>query len=810
MSTQPSPSPILPIADVATTHTGALALPRNAATLVVTVTGGGSGSEWTAATFTATVDGSSVANVEESPADANTGVFTIPMNDAIAKTLVFTADNTPAGNTDQASTYTITLNYAAANTSDTGSGGTAIDLDLDGTDANVVLMDGPDDQTTAGPLQVQLNQNIVIKLPKFTVPDEIDAEDVSVNAFNPSDVSVSGTTLTLRMGNTGTATTTAGTASVDITTIFIAKRAGIKNPPQANDAPDSYPITAEDHNGEKAVGHAAVLRKVSAKPDKGTRGTMTTISGSGLPEGSTDVTIDDVDRPTAAHEIEVVVGADGSFELELDTALKDNNDKNVFSMGPNTINMSDARGKPANVSGTFTINPSFTISPESPIPGQIVTITLSDIVGAVTNASFAGKGIENAFKSDSALGSPDMKVKTVSPSGAITTYQIKMPRGVRIGSIEMRVNVVGASAPLKKTITIGTNALEVDPKTAVPGQQITITGSGFTANGSVAAADIKIDNRVVASENEVVDSTGNVNITVNLVEVADTPRTIMSGSREVEITDNLGRVGKATITVPKAEITLDPAEGPIGSMMTVSGTGFPANDLVLIQYGGTTVETANTSPTGAFTKEVTVPSKAEVGAKATVNVTSQVISGVSDTEEHKTPDPALSPATSATGYAGGSVTIGGLNFKGFVRVALIKIGGTEVTPVPAPLTDQWGAFTATDVRVPNLSNGTHPVEITVDEKSVTGFIQITDAVEEVSTDPADVFASLGDRLVRVWYLERSTQVWSFYDPDPDVAAFNTLTEVSSGQNVSIIISSGANIGFQDKTLYPGTNPIALD
>ena len=185
------------------------------------------------------------------------------------------------------------------------------------------------------------------------------------------------------------------------------------------------------------------------------------------------------------------------------------------------------------------------LSPESPLtvawrkPPYTVTGT-ADIVGAVTNASFAGKGIENAFKSDSALGSPEsMKVKTVSPSGAITTYQIKMPRGVRIGSIEMRVNVVGASAPLKKTITIGTNALEVDPKTAVPGQQITITGSGFTANGSVAAADIKIDNRVVASENEVVDS-GNVNITVNLVEVADTPRTIMSGSREVEITDNLG------------------------------------------------------------------------------------------------------------------------------------------------------------------------------------------------------------------------------------------------------------------------------
>ena len=78
------------------------------------------------------------------------------------------------------------------------------------------------------------------------------------------------------------------------------------------------------------------------------------------------------------------------------------------------------------------------------------------------------------------------------------------------------------------------------------------------------------------------------------------------------------------------------------------------------------------------------------------------------------------------------------------------------------------------------------------------------------TDPADVFASLGDRLVRVWYLDRATQVWSFYDPDPDFAAFNSLNEVSSGQNVSIIISDGDEIEFQGMTLYQGTNPISLD
>ena len=158
------------------------------------------------------------------------------------------------------------------------------------------------------------------------------------------------------------------------------------------------------------------------------------------------------------------------------------------------------------------------------------------------------------------------------------------------------------------------------------------------------------------------------------------------------------------------------------------------------------------------------------------------------------------------------MTINGANYKGFLQVYRIEIGGQNVTPVPAPPTDRWGTFSTT-VQVPQLTPGRYAVSVRVGDEqgdSATEFLQVVTETVVVVTDPAVIFETLGDRLVRVWYLERSTQVWSFYDPDPDVAAFNTLTEVSSGQNVSIIISSGANIGFQDKTLYPGTNPIALD
>ena len=110
----------------------------------------------------------------------------------------------------------------------------------------------------------------------------------------------------------------------------------------------------------------------------------------------------------------------------------------------------------------------------------------------------------------------------------------------------------------------------------------------------------------------------------------------------------------------------------------------------------------------------------------------------------------------------------------------------------------------------NLTLGTHPVEITVDEKSVTSFIQIVAATEETTTDPAEAFAPLGDRLVRVWYLDRETQAWTFFDPDPYLIDFSKLTEVKSGQIVTIILTEGDPVEFGSKTLYSGTNPVALD
>ena len=114
--------------------------------------------------------------------------------------------------------------------------------------------------------------------------------------------------------------------------------------------------------------------------------------------------------------------------------------------------------------------------------------------------------------------------------------------------------------------------------------------------------------------------------------------------------------------------------------------------------------------------------------------------------------------------------------------------------------------------VPQLQPGIHTVEALVETQgdravSVRTSVEVADIV----TRPSDeAFEDLIDNgtLSRVWYLQRDTQEWFFYDPAPEFAPFNTLNEVSSGQIVDIIMT--AQDTFQGETLYVGSNPTSIE
>ncbi len=649
---------------------------------------------------------------------------------------------------------------------------------------------------------------ITVDFKEFGVPSSIDPDDVAivhgVNSNNPEeappgDVEVDGTTVTLTFrtkAGTGEETGIASALAASVTTdIIFSRRAGITLPKHAGLYYVS--VSSEDTAAKDAsfFNFADVVRSVKASPMNGIRGTETTLTGKGFNDDETiTVMVGDKSLGTAVAE-------DGMFTMKVMADAKDGSGSSIFAAGANTITAKESEGE---ATVMFTIDPSFTVSPESPAPGEQITVTLKDVTAAPNGSSVSTMAM---------FGATDAPAASITDKQA-ASFKVAVPSTLEPGRYPLKVTV--GTQVMRKTLTIGAKTLTLSPSTAVAGQEVTVQGSGFTSSGT-GDTELKVggsDAEGVDSLTSIsVDSGGRISVTFTVPEEAKT------GERTVQFKDKSGRVGRATLTIPKAMLTVTPTESGIGSSITVSGTGFPANDLVQISYAvgpGSTARTrplgnASTNAGGGFSAAMTVPTFAQTGETHRVKATSQLAENddnqVSAEAEHSTPEETIS-FSPAMVTSGGRVTVSGQNFAGFLAVDEIMIGTTDVRPVPVPTTNADGSFSATGILVPKLDPGRYTVKVKVGSDTVTKFLEVVK--EAPPTAPEDVFGSLGDRLVRVWYLDAVTQTWSFYDPAPELAEFNTLKEVKSGYIVAIIISAGEPVEFNGKMLQPGTNYYAIN
>ena len=643
--------------------------------------------------------------------------------------------------------------------------------------------------------EVTAGEDINIKLGSFDLPETMSESHVLFSGAagsytgNPSEARISGgDTIILTVPSTlpnGEANLKGVTGRYKV---VIKQSAGITNPT----AGGMYTVEVDDMDADAEKPTVQIYRVVKLSATAGTRGTMTTATFKGFANGSATVNLN-------GDKLDEVTITDNTGTLEIDTTSS-----KFKANQENTITAQDAAGNDQNVSATFTISAKAVVDPEESPVSKEVTINLSDwpATNAVTEVKIGASDVTDSINPSTAGttdGDGSAEFKVMVPAGANRGTQTIKVTGTKVDD-----STPSATASLK----VGVLALTVQPAMVVPGQQITIEGSGFVSGDEIS---------IVSIGNQTTDVDATANSAGDIVIAVDVPSDengdgIGSGKKTVSVTaTGSGRVAEGSIEIPKAVITLDPVTSRRGTTVNVSGSGFPSGDLVQVKYDndGTfvTVAAGSADASGAVSIDFTVPSYARIGAKHNIEAISVgIFKGVTAKATHETPGAMVTLSSDSISF-GENITITGVNFPAFATVAVMKIGGFDVRPVPAPATSIDGDFEST-VLVPQLELGNQTVSIQVSQTTITTFLELSTAT--VSRAPADVFASLGDRLVRVWYLERSTQVWSFYDPDPDVAAFNTLAEVSSGQNVSIIISSGANIGFQDKTLYPGTNPIALD
>ena len=659
--------------------------------------------------------------------------------------------------------------------------------------------------TVTANLIANVSDSIVLGMKSFVLPDEINTNHILIddgeNSANPRDVTVGDGKITMTLGkldselpNSDAANklgdSDAGTGE-DVT-IIIQSRAGVKTPTKAGNY--TVTINSEDGNDSEAVDakrFLSIIRSIKINPTSAGKGTSVTVTGRGFSNGSITVFRDLGDLDVFLSGTDEVLGqanvTKGAFTFQT-TALDENS----------TIQAIDINGDVAEDGKSFTLKESIKVTPTEVFPDEELTIELVDWgdTGTVSEVRFGG-------------ASGTTLPATGSRSASGDKFTIDVPTSVRLGSLKVEVMVDG-TAEASATITVQVQTLTLSPTTAVQGQDITITGSGFGANERIGTLTFGGGDNVYEGDatNSLprADSNGNVTIT------AEVPDGVTSGEREVKITGlTNNRSGTAKLTVPKAAMTVSPSESLRGTMITVTGTGFPAEDLIQIKYeaeDGThrPVTTEDTDTTGNFTVQIEVPSYAAIGATQKVTADAQLNEVVADvTADHSTPDPemTLSPAKASPGQR---ITISGMSFAGFAPVAMLEIHDRDVKPVPTPATVANGSISMSGILVPQLDPGRYIVTLVVSGKTVTRFLEVTD--EPASTDPADVFEPLttNNNLTVVWHYDNDTKRWSSYSPTAP-AALNDLAMVEPGMVVWVQVSGA--VQFQGATLNEGWQLIVL-
>jgi outer membrane protein assembly factor BamB len=138
------------------------------------------------------------------------------------------------------------------------------------------------------------------------------------------------------------------------------------------------------------------------------------------------------------------------------------------------------------------------------------------------------------------------------------------------------------------------------PASGSAGTSVTITGSDLsttsavTFNGTAASFTVASATKVTAT-----------------VPAGASTGPIAATTADGTATSSKTFTVNATAAPPS--VSLNPSAGPPGTSVTVSGSGFGANEAVDVYEGATDVVVISTSSTGAFSATITVPSSAATG-----------------------------------------------------------------------------------------------------------------------------------------------------------------------------------------------------
>ena len=610
-------------------------------------------------------------------------------------------------------------------------------------------------------------------------------------------------------------------------TIIVAQAAGITNPTEAQTPTLKISTSADTTQSGSESYFDAVPLLVELSGKDGNRGDTITATAKGYKNG-TEATFwrdANADGVRDAGEIDLCsaeVASDDTASCSFTVTLP------PFDVGTNGsggscsytgtesdcnfINAIDGRANTKTIgsqddvdASKFEVEGKVTAVPDSGSPGDNIVVQVEDYAAstAITSLAFAQKAVTT-----NSAGTTLTTLAT-DASGNLT-FTVTIPDEVAPGKQAMKF--VAGGQTQRDTVTIGGASVTATPSESVkPNQRITLIGSGFTTGGS-ATINSSGDNSSIAiggasiatakindGSSVTIDNGGSWSSSVDLPVIS---ATTAGGAVELKVTDSSGRQGTVALTFPTRSLTITPTEGRVGTQVSVVGANFPAkNDegesvTVTVQYDAGTNKTNSTTvvpdASGNFTASVQVPTNASIPSDNTVKASFEDANSITvyTTSTHSVPSATIA-LSKASGPAGTVVTVTASGFKRYSPVSEVLAGTTDVTPAPKPSTDANGQATF-DITIPGLDVGSQTVKVTSASTAASAAFTVgaDSTVTGVETAVATAVEPLGDSLVRVFNFNNVTKTWSFYDPRPEFADANTISELTDGDIYWINVSSG--------------------
>ena len=620
---------------------------------------------------------------------------------------------------------------------------------------------------------------------KFTVPSSIATSAVKLKStvvsggtngvagrLNDAEtISITGRAVTItvpdmdKTAGTGDQAIAASASGVAGTfTVTFTQAAGIVNPKKYQTSVTTGTGTLKVHSSTDLTAATAIessitdiTRFTKFTPTTAARGATVTVTGGGFNATCADCKI----RLNPQNSVAPTTGAGGVADNGSGTIDADGVFTGSILLGAGTkaggyVWITDKAGISKVSSTAFVQKAGATPRSTTSTPGSTVTVDLTDFNASadITAALITVSGTALSAFSPAIALSTGSATATLSTGATSTLTPLKFifppSLGVGVHKVSITDSGVGTAKAAVFDLTVSLRSIAVTPATAVPGQAITLSGDGYTKNGTIAINGITMKAGTVTTQANVnaaavsIDSTGSWSLATTMPTLAATSGNGISSTIVFTATDSatVPLVGKSDTSFKRTTkaVTLSPTTINPGEALTVTVAGFSVDNVTSdttsatftvtlgTTSGGSEITLTGTSafPIGADgtgTGTVTVPTTVTAGTKyVTVTDNAGAIHSDSSSNNSKTvsvtvPKGAItvSPASVSTGN---TLTLTGSAFPPATTASVLTIGGANAMPAGGIITDADGAFTAL-IEVPaattggSLSPGTQIVSITV-------------------------------------------------------------------------------------------------